>query len=161
MRQVAIDTCANRVVVPGRIKDVEVMPDGVLKLCKRPVVEECWLERRVSQWRAAELVPIGWIAGNLFETEVLILGGPVEDHIALADTEKGCNLRHGDVVHLEIAEHLVGLAGHGVTGDALSLSGSEQETVKAYPFIEFALEASLCGCSGMPKLVSWASMFPD
>jgi hypothetical protein len=39
--------------------------------------------------------------------------------------------------------------------------GSEQETVKAYPFIEFAVEASLCGCSGMPKLVSWASMFPD
>ena len=43
----------------------------------------------------------------------------------------------------------------------VTFSGSEQETVKAYPFIEFAVEASLCGCSGMPKLVSWASMFPD
>jgi hypothetical protein len=38
--------------------------------------------------------------------------------------------------------------------------GSAQETVKAYPFIEFALEASLCGCSGMPEMVSRASMFP-
>ena len=41
----------------------------------------------------------------------------------------------------------------------LSFLRSEQESVKALPFIEFAVETRLCGWSGMPKLVSWASMF--
>ena len=39
--------------------------------------------------------------------------------------------------------------------------GSEQETVKVYPFIEFALDGSCAAACRMPKLVSWASMFPD
>jgi len=38
------------------------------------------------------------------------------------------------------------------------INGSEQETVKGYPLIEFALEASVCGCSETPELVSWESM---
>src|SRR5207249_3630283 len=93
---------------------------------ERSVVEEGRLQGYISQWRAAELVSIRWVPADLLEPEVLIPPRSVEDDVALPDAELRRDLWHADYVHLEVAEHLVGLSAHGVADYASRLSEEQQ-----------------------------------
>ncbi len=82
--KVLVDAGARRVVVPRRAGHVEVVANRVLEPRERAVVEEGRLQRHVAQRRAAELVAVVGIAGDLLQPEILVLARSVEDHVALA-----------------------------------------------------------------------------
>src|ERR1700675_1358131 len=126
MRQVRGDAGFGRVVAAQRFFYVQMMPDGVFESGERSIVKKRGLERSVAKRRTAELVTIVFVAGDLLQAEILILVGTVKDHIPLTDAEKRRDLRDADVMHLEIAEHLVGPAVHSMTGGALALAEENQ-----------------------------------
>src|SRR5262245_26534312 len=86
------------------------MGDRILDARHRPIVEERRLQRGVPQRRAAELVAIVHIPGDLLQAKVLVLTRSIEYHVARAEAEFRRDLRHADYVHLEVAEHLIRVA---------------------------------------------------
>src|SRR5688572_2973621 len=90
------------------------MANCILEAREGAVVEERRLHGDVSEWRCPELVAVVRMAGDLLQAEVLVFVWAVEDHVPGAEPEARRNLWNADDVHLEIAEHLVGLPGHGV-----------------------------------------------
>src|SRR5262249_49089455 len=76
-----------------------------------------------------EGVPIRLIARGLLEAEVFVLARTVVDHVARADAEYRRELRAADPVVLEIAEHLVRLAGDRMTGHAVRLAEKHQRAM--------------------------------
>src|ERR1700694_1836012 len=100
------------------------MPDGVLQLCERAVVEEGWLERHVADRRRSKLVAITCIFSDLFQAEILVLSRSVESHI----TGERRDLRYGYDMLREVAEHLVGCARNLMTLDTSCLAKEQQRS---------------------------------
>src|SRR5215467_7018860 len=98
------------------------MPHGILQPCEGAVVKEGRLQRHVADWASSKLVTVARIAGDLLQTEILILTRAVEGHIA----GHGSNLRDSDDVLREIAEHLVGRSRNPVTIDTPRLAKEKQ-----------------------------------
>src|SRR5262245_22768258 len=102
------------------------MVNRILEPPKRAVMEKRSLHSGVAKWRRSELVPVGWIPGHLFQTEVFILIRTVRDDFAFAHAEEWRYLLHADIMHLKVAEHLIGSAGHLVALDTLTFSEENQ-----------------------------------
>src|SRR5882672_7719254 len=102
------------------------MLDRVLEPRECAVVKEGGLERRVPERRAAKPVAIRRISRDLLQAEIFVPARSIEDHIPLADAKGRGDLRNADYVHLEVAEHLIGLTGHGVTLHAIALAEEDQ-----------------------------------
>src|SRR5689334_7445335 len=102
------------------------MMDRILDSRHGAVMEEGRLQCCVTQWRASELVAVGGIAGDLFQSIVLVLPGPVEQDVPFPYSKRRRDLRHAYDVHLEIAEHLVRLTAHGVAFDALPFAEEDE-----------------------------------
>jgi hypothetical protein len=77
--KVSADTGECRDVLPRGIEHVEMVPNRVLQARERAVVEESRLQRHVAKRRAAELVAVRGIAGDLLQPEILVLAGTIED----------------------------------------------------------------------------------
>src|SRR5947207_10029367 len=103
-----------------------MMADRIVDARHRAVVEEGRLQRGVTQRRAAELVAIGRIPGDLLQAKVLVLARSIEQHVALADAELWRDLRHADDVHLEVAEHFIRLAADRMASTAPSLAEEDE-----------------------------------
>jgi hypothetical protein len=84
-------------------------------------VEECGRDGKISERRSTEFIPVGDIAGDLLQAEVLVLAWTVEHDVACSDAEVGSDLRNADHSVLEVGEHFVGFASHRVTRDATGL----------------------------------------
>jgi hypothetical protein len=82
------------------------------------------VDGRFKQW--IEAIEDRLNAGYLLEPEVFVLPQPIEDYVALFRAEEWRDLRDSDDAIFEVAEHLIGLAGHGVTSDAVRLAEEEQ-----------------------------------
>src|SRR6266498_2984731 len=98
------------------------MPDGVVQPGKRAIVKEGGLQRRIAKRRRPELVAVCWVAGDLFEAEILVLPGPVEHDVPPSHSKSGRHLRNANHMILEIGEHFIGLAAHRVTLDTPAFS---------------------------------------
>src|ERR1051326_5173778 len=99
-----------------------MMPDGVFQPSEATIVEKGWLQSGVTQRRGAKLIPIFDQPSRLFQAKVFVGPGTIEGNIANSRR----NLRHADHVFFEIAEHLIGLARHGMTLDTTRLAEEEQ-----------------------------------
>ena len=66
--------------------------------------------REIPKRRGAEFGLVRGIARDLFQAEIFVGTGPIEDHVPGAGAEPWRDLRHPDDVLGEIAEHLVWLA---------------------------------------------------
>src|SRR5947208_10238167 len=126
-----------------------MMADRIVDARHRPVVEERWLQRRVAQRRAAELVAIGRIARDLLQAKVLVLTRSIEQHVALADTEFRRDLRHANRVHLEVAEHFVRLATDRMALIAPSLAEEDERTT----LLLFVHRMSIAACESIHRFV--------
>ena len=129
MSQVVINTGGNRIVAAGKGGRIQVKADSICQLREGTVVEEGWLQRRVPQGRRAKFVTVCGVAGNLFQAKVLILARAVENHIAFAQAEERCDLRHPGNMHSKVAEHLIGLPRNGMAGNASRLTEEKQGTL--------------------------------
>src|SRR6267378_4253761 len=98
---------------------------AVFCLKKKTIVEKGWLQSGVTQRRGAKLIPILGQPGHLFQAKVFVGSRTIEGNIANSRRD----LRHADHVLFEIAEHLVGLARHGMTLDTTRLAEEEQSTL--------------------------------
>src|SRR2546423_2602242 len=103
-----------------------MMPDGILNARECPIVEERRLQRRVAQWRTAELVTIGTITRELLTSEIFVRARTRKNHVTLVNSESGSHLWNRGYVHLEIGKHLVRSAGYGMARYAARLA-EEQE----------------------------------
>src|SRR5881628_2576127 len=101
-----------------------MMADGVFQASEATIVEKGWLQSGVTQRRGAKLIPILGQPSHLFQAEVFVGSGTIEGNIANSRRD----LRHADHVLFEIAEHLIGLARHGMTLDTTRLAEEEQRT---------------------------------
>jgi hypothetical protein len=102
------------------------MTDGILDSSEGSIVKERGLKGCIAERGTAELVSVRWISRHLFEAKILIFVRTIKNDVAFADPEKGSYLRNANVVHLEVAEHLVGLATDRVAGRTLSLPEENQ-----------------------------------
>ena len=146
MREVRGDTSLGSVVLPQRLLNIEMMPDRIFDPGEGPIVKEGRLQCRIAKRGTAELVTVVSIACNLLQAEILIFVTSVKNYVSLADAKVWGDLRNADVMHLEVAEHLVGLAADAVTGGAPSFAKEDQcsslmatrhrERVAAGKFIE-------------------------
>src|SRR6476659_3674094 len=93
------------------------MVDRILDARHRPVMEERRLQRSVAQRRAAELIAIVRVQGNLLQTKVFVLTRAIEHYVARAEAEFRRDLWHGDYEHLEVAKPLI-----RVTYDRMALT---------------------------------------
>src|SRR5262245_11844284 len=88
-----------------------MVTDGVLEVDEGSVVHERRHHRSVAQWRGPEQVTVVGVPRDLLEPKVLVSSRPIEHYVPEG--------RHdlGDTDHMlaEVAEHLIGLAGHAVT----------------------------------------------
>src|SRR5262249_32589426 len=80
---------------------------------------------------STKLVAVSFVAGDFFETEVLILPRPFKDHVAFPYPKLRGVLWNSDHALLEVGKHLVGLtnsrtAGNSVTLHALGLAEEEK-----------------------------------
>src|SRR3989449_2848012 len=91
-----------------------MMSDGVFQASEATTVEKGWLQSGVTQRRGAKLIPILGQPSHLFQAKVFVGSGTIEGNIANSRRD----LRHADHVLFEIAEHLIGLARHGMTLDS-------------------------------------------
>src|SRR4030095_612323 len=105
------------------------MADCVLQPCKSSIVEERRLHGYVAKRRGPEFVPVSRIARDLFESEIFVLSGPVEDYVSVTHTKGGRNLRNTDHVISKIAEHLVRLPSHRVTVNTPALSKKDYRSL--------------------------------
>src|SRR4030095_13979103 len=105
-----------------RGRGVHMVADGVLKVDEGAVVHERRHHCSVAQWRGPKQVTVVGIPRDLLQTKVLVGSWPIEHHVpegwyALGDT---------DQMLAEVAEHLIGCAGHAVTLHAPCLPEEEQ-----------------------------------
>ena len=128
MRQVRGDPGLGSVVVIHRYFNIEMMPDGVFDPGEGSIVKERRLQRRIAKRGTAELVTVVRVAGNLLQAKVLILVRTIKNHVPQADTKQWGDLRNTDVMHLEVAEHLIGVATYAVTRGAPSFAKENQST---------------------------------
>src|SRR5262245_56610914 len=98
------------------------MTDRIFQTADRSVVEEGRLDSSIPKRRCPELVTIGGITADLFQSKILVRLRAVEYDIAFSHAESRRDLRHANHVHPEIAEHLVGGPAHGVTLPASPLA---------------------------------------
>src|SRR5438094_8395467 len=101
-----------------------MMSDGVFHASEATIVEKGCLQSGVTQRRGAKLIPILGQPSHLFQAKVFVGSGTIEGNIANSRRD----LRHADHVLFEIAEHLIGLARHGMTLDNTPLSDERQRT---------------------------------
>src|SRR6266404_4531942 len=101
-----------------------MMADGVFQASEATIVEKGWLQSGVTQRRGAKLIPVLGQPSHLFQAKVFVGSGTIEGNIA----NRRRDLRHADHVLFEIAEHLIGLARHGMTLDTTRLAEEEQRT---------------------------------
>jgi len=101
-----------------------MMSDGVFQASEGTIVEKGWLQSGVTQRRGAKLIPILGQPSHLFQAKVFVGSGTIEGNIANSRRD----LRHADHVLFEIAEHLIGLARHGMTLHTTRLAEEEQRT---------------------------------
>src|SRR6188508_701470 len=87
-----------------------MMVDRILDARHRAVMEERRLQRSVAQRRAAKLIAIVHVSGDLLQAKILVLTRSIEHHVARAKAEFRRDLRHADHVHFEVAEHLIRVA---------------------------------------------------
>src|SRR6266851_5080312 len=113
----------------GGIEDVQMVADGVVQAHKSAVMKESRLQCCVAQRRRPELVAVRWISGDLFQPKVFIPAWTVKDDVTLAHSELRCDLRYADDVHLEIAEHFIGLAGDLVAAYASRLAEEQDRAL--------------------------------
>src|SRR6185369_13842364 len=78
------------------------------------------------------------VAGNLLESEVLILTWAIEDYIA----NRGRNLRHANAMSFEVAEHFVGWIGHRMALDAATFPKKDHG-----PFLLIFAQRAFCPSS--------------
>src|SRR5262249_14564569 len=84
-----------------------MVTDGIFQPHKRAVVKERWRHRKIPKGRGSELVPIGFIAGDLFQPEIFVFVGTIKDDVAEARSERWRDLWNAGDVFLEVAEHFV------------------------------------------------------
>lgn len=77
---------------------------------------------RVAERRCAELVAVRRVSRDLLKAEIFVLPGAVINHVRFSYAEERSDLRNAYHMHLEVAEHLVGLPGHLVTLDTPAFS---------------------------------------
>src|SRR6266851_9421671 len=119
-----------------------MMSDGVFQASEGTIVEKGWLQSGVPQRRGPKLKPILGQPSHLFQAKVFVGSGTIEGNIANSRRD----LRHADHVLFEIAEHLIGLARHGMTLDttrpaeeektALLLAGRQRALATAGKLID-------------------------
>src|SRR5215471_18306132 len=102
------------------------MPDRILEVHERTIVEERWRYREVAKRRRPELVPIHLSAGDLLQTKVFVMPRTIKDHVSKTSPEQGCYLGDGDHMLFEIAEHLIGTAGHRMAGHTSGLAEEDK-----------------------------------
>src|SRR2546421_11886428 len=102
-----------------------MMADGVLDARECPIVEERRLQRRIAQWRTAELVTIGTITRELLTAEIFFRARTRKNHVTLVNSERGSHLWNRGYVHLEIGKHLVRSAGYGLGRYAARLAEAQ------------------------------------
>src|SRR5262249_3966990 len=107
LSQVRGDTSLDWIVGMRRLKDIQVMTDGVFHMDERSVVKEARSNGKISQWSGAEFVAIVGVAGNFFQTEIFVLPWAREDDIPFTYSEERSDLGSGDDALLKIREHLV------------------------------------------------------
>ncbi len=100
--------------------------DRGLERVEGSIVKEGRRHLQIAERCGAEHVTQSRIALRLLEAEVFVLARAVEDHVARPDAEQRRKLWAADSVRLEVAEHLVRVAGHGVAADAACLTEKEQ-----------------------------------
>src|SRR5215471_21843029 len=103
-----------------------MMTDRIVQTAERSVVEEGRLDSSIAKRRCPELVTIGGITADLFQSKILVRLRTVEYDIAFSHAESRGDLRHADHVHPEIAEHPVGGPAHGVTLHAPALAEEDE-----------------------------------
>ena len=102
-----------------------MMSNSVLESRECPVVKERRLERNITNWRSSEFVSVIGIAGNLLQSEILVLPCSIECDVA----HSGSNLRHSNHVWGKIAEHLIRFTRNFVT---LGTPGRPKEQQRAF-----------------------------
>jgi hypothetical protein len=120
--QVKVNTSNDRIVAARVRGRIEMEADRIFQFCEGAIVKECRLKRGVPQWRRPKFVTIRSVARGLLQPEIFILAWTIEDDIALSLAEERRDLRHGGHMHFEVTEHLIGLPGNGVAGDASRLA---------------------------------------
>src|SRR5262245_11911218 len=84
-----------------------MVTDSVFQSHQRAVVKVRWRHRKIPKGRGSELVPIGFVAGDLFQPEIFVFVGTIKDDVAEARSERWRDLGDAGDVFLEVAEHFV------------------------------------------------------
>src|SRR5262249_6582096 len=120
--QVRGQVLPRRVVVPGRLKNIQVMPHRVVEPGECTVVKEGRLYRDVANRRRSELIAVVGIVCYILPAKVFIEPRPVKGIVGIERRY----LRNPDNVIFKVAEHLVRLAGYLMALDTARLSKEEQ-----------------------------------
>src|SRR5947209_16299556 len=120
--EILVDAGGYGIVAACRLQWMQMVIDRIVQSREASIVEEGRLQAHVSKGRAAKLVTIGRISRDLLEPEVFVFTRPVKDHIPFSRPKLRSDLRYADDMHLEIAEHLVGVSSDGVTAHASGFS---------------------------------------
>src|SRR5262245_59336553 len=88
---------------------------GVFEPGKSAVMHKRGLKRDVAYRRRAELITIGRIAGDLFESEVFVGSGAIKNHIAEFIADFRDDLRDPKNMLFEVTKHFVRLPRDGMT----------------------------------------------
>src|SRR5262245_27972532 len=122
-----------RVMAARRANDVKVVSDGRLDRADSAVVEKGRGDFEIPQGRRAEHVPLRGIVRGLFDAEIFMFVRAIEDDVARTDAKLREELWSADAVQLEVAEHLVRQAGHGVAGDTPGLAEEQKRAALLAP----------------------------
>ena len=103
-------TSVLRCVRTGILIYVQMVLNSVFQSDISSIVEKGGRYSQVSEGSRTKLVSIRFIAGYLFQAEILVLSVAIENDVSLSYSEKRKDLGNADDPFLKITEHFVRLS---------------------------------------------------